>query len=88
MSESVVQIEQVEVLEWPEARKAEVAEALSHYPNRRSAALPVMWIAQREWGWLSPGALLLVARTVELPESELFGIATFEHWLGFESYLF
>ncbi len=77
MSEAVVQIEQAEVLEWPEARKAEAAEALSHYPNKRSAVLPVMWLAQREWGWLSPGALRLVAKTVELPEPEVFGIATF-----------
>ena len=52
----VVQIETAETLDWPAARRAEVDEALSHYPNRRSAILPVMWIAQREWGWLSPAA--------------------------------
>ena len=54
-----------------------VAEALSHYPNKRSAVLPVLWIAQREFGWISPAALKLVAKTVELPEPEVFGIATF-----------
>ena len=37
----------------------------------------MLWIAQREWGWLSPAALRLAARTVELPEPEVFGIATF-----------
>jgi len=63
--------------DWSAAAKAEVAEALSHYPNARSAVLPVMWIAQREWGWLSPAVLRLVARTVELPEPEVFGVATF-----------
>ena len=77
MSNAVVQIGKVEALEWPDARKAEVAEALSHYPNKRSAVLPMLWIAQREWGWLSPGALRLVAATVELPEPEVFGVATF-----------
>jgi NADH-quinone oxidoreductase E subunit len=64
-------------LEWPEAARAEIAETLTHYPNKRSAILPVMWIAQREWGWLPPAALRLVARTVELPEPEVFGVATF-----------
>jgi NADH-quinone oxidoreductase E subunit len=64
-------------LEWSERAAQEVAEALSHYPNKRSAVLPVMWVAQREWGWLSPAALRLVARTIELPEPEVFGIATF-----------
>jgi len=62
---------------WPDAAAREVAEALSHYPNKRSAILPVLWIAQREWGWLSPDTLRLVARTVELPEPEVFGVATF-----------
>ena len=64
-------------LAWPAARAAEVEEALSHYPNPRSAVLPVLWIAQREWDWLSPSALRLVAHTLDLPEPEVFGIATF-----------
>jgi len=64
-------------LEWPAHLQPAVAEALSHYPVKRSAILPVLWIAQREWGWLSPAALKLAARTVELPEPEVFGIATF-----------
>ena len=58
-------------------RRAEVAEAVARYPVKRSAVLPVLWIAQREWGWLPPAALRLVARTLELPEPEVFGIATF-----------
>jgi NADH-quinone oxidoreductase subunit E len=64
-------------LAWSDQAKAAVAEALSRYPVKRSAVLPVLWIAQREWGWLSPSALKLVAATVELPEPEVFGIATF-----------
>jgi NADH-quinone oxidoreductase E subunit len=64
-------------LAWPAHLKSAVDEALSHYPVKRSAILPVLWIAQREWGWLSPAALKLAARTVELPEPEVFGIATF-----------
>ena len=64
-------------LEWPAARLAEVEQVLARYPVRRSAILPVLWIAQREWGWLSPAALSLAARTVGLPEPEVFGIATF-----------
>lgn len=64
-------------LEWPEHLREPVAAAFRHYPNRRSAALPLLWLAQREWGWLPPEALQLVARTTELPETEVFGIATF-----------
>jgi NADH-quinone oxidoreductase E subunit len=64
-------------VEWPEDLRPAVEEALARYPNRRSAALPVLWIAQRRWGWLPPGVLSLVARTLELPEPEVFGVATF-----------
>jgi len=62
---------------WPEALRPRVDEALARYPNRRSAILPVLWIAQRHWGWVSPDTLRLVARTVELPEPEVFGVASF-----------
>jgi len=41
-------------LEWPAARRAEVDEALARYPVKRSAILPVLWIAQREWGGSRP----------------------------------
>lgn len=64
-------------LEWPAALLPEVEAALARYPVKRSAVLPALWLAQRQWGWLSPSALQLVARTVELPEPEVFGIATF-----------
>jgi NADH-quinone oxidoreductase E subunit len=64
-------------LEWPENTLAEVAEAISHYPVRRSAVLPLLWIAQRTWGWLPPAAMRLVARTLELDEPFVFGVATF-----------
>jgi NADH-quinone oxidoreductase subunit E len=64
-------------LEWPARARAEIDELLGHYPNLRSAILPVLWIAQREWGWIPPAALRLVAGTLGLPEPEVFGIATF-----------
>jgi NADH-quinone oxidoreductase E subunit len=64
-------------VEWPEDLRLAVEEALARYPNRRSAVLPVLWIAQRRWGWLPPGVLSLVARTLELPAPEVFGVATF-----------
>jgi NADH-quinone oxidoreductase subunit E len=56
---------------------AEIRRSLACYPNRRSAILPVLWAMQRELGWLSPAALREAARIVELPDSEVFGIATF-----------
>ena len=73
----IMPIDAPTTLAWSEKAKAEVADALSRYPVKRSAVLPVLWIAQREWGWLPPAALKLVAEAVGLPEAEVFGIATF-----------
>lgn len=65
------------ITDWPDALRPKVTEILSHYPVQRSAVLPLLWLAQTQWGWLPPAALRLVARTIELPEPEVFGIATF-----------
>jgi NADH-quinone oxidoreductase E subunit len=73
----VMPVEGPSVLAWPDNVRAEVAEAISHYPVRRSAVLPLLWIAQRTWGWVSPAALRLVADTLELPAPDVFGVATF-----------
>ena len=73
----VMPAEPVVAFEWPGNVRAEVAEAISHYPVERSAVLPLLWIAQRTWGWVPPGALKLVAHTLTLDETEVFGIATF-----------
>ena len=59
------------------ALAAEIEQALARYPNRRSAILPVLWALQRHFGWLRPEALHHAARVLELPEPEVFGIATF-----------
>ena len=77
MSHTVMPQEPVAALAWPDKLRGEVDAALARYPNKRSAVMPVMWLAQNEWGWVSPAALKLVASTVELPETEVFGIATF-----------
>lgn len=74
---TVMPVDSPATLAWSDKAKGEVAEALARYPVKRSAVLPVLWIAQREWGWLPPAALKLVAEAVGLPEAEVFGIATF-----------
>jgi NADH-quinone oxidoreductase E subunit len=77
MNLPIMPVEPPPALEWPESARREIDEALARYPNKRSAVLPVLWIAQRQWGWVSPAAMRLVSAAVELPETEVFGIATF-----------
>jgi len=50
---------------------------LARYPQRRAALMPTLWLAQREFGWLSPGALDYVAALMELPLAWVTSTASF-----------
>jgi NADH-quinone oxidoreductase subunit E len=57
---------------------AELDEILTHYPTKKAALLPALWIAQREYGgYLPPEALREVANRLERPYAEVEGVATF-----------
>jgi NADH-quinone oxidoreductase E subunit len=47
------------------------------YPNPKSAIMPVLWMAQKKWGWLSVPVMQHVAEVLDLPYSHVFGVATF-----------
>ncbi|RJQ22790.1 MAG: NAD(P)H-dependent oxidoreductase subunit E [Nitrospiraceae bacterium] len=55
----------------------EIEEIRAKFPDRKSALLPSLYIAQREFGWLSQEAMLVVSRTLNLPEAEVRGTASF-----------
>ncbi len=46
-------------------------------PRRRQYLLPVLHAIQGRIGWISPGALNYVCRTLEVPPAEAFGVADF-----------
>jgi len=56
---------------------AEIEALRVRYPSGRALLLPSLYIAQKEYGWLSPEALRAVARHLNLPESIVRGTATF-----------
>ncbi|MBL0331540.1 MAG: NAD(P)H-dependent oxidoreductase subunit E [Chlorobiota bacterium] len=39
--------------------------------------MPVMWIAQKKWGWLSKRVIEYISQIMELEYSHLYGVATF-----------
>ena len=59
---------------------AEIKEIQKHvekYPEKRSAVMPALWIAQEKFGWLSNEAIKLVADTLDLPYAHVYGVASF-----------
>jgi NADH-quinone oxidoreductase subunit E len=60
-----------------EAVLAEYRAILSRYPTRRAALMPTLWIAQREFGWLSLPVQEYVATLMELPLAWVTSVASF-----------
>lgn len=54
-----------------------IKKILGRYPNKMAACLPLLYIAQEEFGHVSPEAMDLVAETLELPPAHVYGVATF-----------
>jgi NADH-quinone oxidoreductase E subunit len=55
----------------------EIERHVAKYPEKRSAVMPALWIAQEKFGWLSDDAIRLVADTLELPFAHVYGVASF-----------
>lgn len=63
-----------------EAAMSTVQDILSHYPadKRKSALLPVLHVAQAEFGgWLSPETMDYVAEVLNIKPIEVFEVASF-----------
>jgi NADH-quinone oxidoreductase subunit E len=54
-----------------------IQKILERYPTRQAALLPVLWVAQETWGWISKESAEEVARILELPASHVDGVLTF-----------
>jgi NADH-quinone oxidoreductase E subunit len=59
------------------ATMAKFNELLPRYPQKRAALLPTLWLAQDEFGYLSPEALKYVGQLLELPPSYVLSTASF-----------
>ena len=64
-------------IEVPVGLKREIEAAMVKYPDRRSAAIPALHLAQQEHGWCSPEALAQVASVMALTPAYLTSVATF-----------
>ena len=56
---------------------SELERLLSRYPTKQAALLPTLWLAQREWGWISREAVDYVATVLDLSPAFVWGVVTF-----------
>jgi NADH-quinone oxidoreductase E subunit len=62
----------------------EIQKAAARYPQRRSAVMPALRLAQERYGWLSPGALREVADALDLTPADVEAVATFYDMFNLE----
>jgi len=60
-----------------EETRREFERLLPRYPDRRAAVLPTLYLAQRDFGYLSDEAVRYVADLLGFPPSLIYGVATF-----------
>jgi NADH-quinone oxidoreductase subunit E len=60
-----------------EKYKAEIDDILSRYPVRRSAVLPLLYLAQKEDGYVSEAAMKEIAGILRLTPPQVYEVVTF-----------
>ncbi len=64
-------------LEFSQETLKQFDEVVSRYPETKSAVIPVLYMAQKEFGFLSQEAIEYVAKLMDIPAARLYGIVTF-----------
>ena len=62
---------------FPLEARQRIDRILARYPTKQAALLPVLWVAQETWGWISREASEEVARILELSPAHVSGVLTF-----------
>ncbi|MBZ0277790.1 MAG: NAD(P)H-dependent oxidoreductase subunit E, partial [Anaerolineae bacterium] len=55
----------------------QIKKTFAKYPDKRSAVMPLLYIAQEEYGWISPEAIQEVAELCEMESTQVKSIAGF-----------
>jgi NADH-quinone oxidoreductase subunit E len=61
----------------PEELRAEIEDYMTRYPDRRSAAIPVLHAVQARYGWCTPEGIEQAAAVMRLTPGYLVAVATF-----------
>jgi NADH-quinone oxidoreductase subunit E len=68
---------EIKKVEFSEQAQKEIREILTRYPDKRSALLPVLNLAQAEFGYISEGVMERVAHLLDLTPPKVYEVLTF-----------
>jgi len=59
------------------AMEERIGAVLARYPSRQAALLPLLWLCQERWGWISPGIERAIAERLALSPAVVEGVVSF-----------
>lgn len=60
-----------------EALNSEIELTAKRFPTRKAALLPVLWLCQERWGWISPNVMREVADRLGVTPAHVSGVVSF-----------
>jgi NADH-quinone oxidoreductase subunit E len=57
--------------------EAQIRGILKRYPDSGAALLPVLWLCQDRWGWISPGIMEAIGKRLGLAPAFIEGVVSF-----------
>jgi NADH-quinone oxidoreductase subunit E len=60
-----------------DSAKAKIKAEMANYPDPRSAIMPALYVAQKEYGWLPQEAIDQVAQVMGMTSTEVGSVASF-----------
>jgi NADH-quinone oxidoreductase E subunit len=73
----VATVDAVENPTFDEGMESEIKEILKRYPENDAALLPILWLSQERWGWLSAGVMRAVGQRLDLSPVFVESVASF-----------
>jgi NADH-quinone oxidoreductase E subunit len=69
--------EEVSEVRFEKKTESEIKKILARYPDKNAALLPVLWLCQERWGWISPGIMRAIGDRLELSPAYIEGVVSF-----------
>ncbi len=64
-------------IEFSQEELQKIEEIKKKYPEQKAAIMPVLWMAQKKFGWISDEVMQYVANLLNLPLSHVKGVVSF-----------
>lgn len=73
----VASSDEVKDVTFDRSMEVEIRRIVNRYPDSGAALLPILWLCQDQWGWISPGIMEAVGKRLDLAPAFVEGVVSF-----------